>query len=187
MIPKELEWGIQRGVAWSGRKVRIAEVPWLDGPIGNDYIGAEFYEGYTREVSLDAVTDDEGAGFLPSFDALAGEGFCPSLVRPGIRDFYERTARYDLYVRVGWSGLFKHPPRTLIYVVGRNVGQFDIALSAPAVVMKNELIHLEDPATGETPDGSGARRPPESPSSPASIPPAGCRGRAGGSSRASTR
>jgi hypothetical protein len=101
-----LEWSIQRWVAWSGREVRIAEMPWLEGPIGNRHIGAEFYKGYAREVGLDAVTDDEDAGLLPSFDALAGVGFDPALVRPAIRDFYERTARYDLFVRIGWSGPF---------------------------------------------------------------------------------
>jgi hypothetical protein len=120
-----LEWGIQRWVAWSGREVRIAEAPWLEGPIGNKHIGAEFYEGYAREVGLETVTDED-TGLLPSFYTLAGERFDPSLVRPEIQDFYERTARYDLFAQIGWSGPFKHPPRTLIYLVGRNVGQFDI-------------------------------------------------------------
>jgi hypothetical protein len=145
-----LEWGIQRWVAWSGSEARIAEAPWLEGPIGNEYIGARFYEGYVREAGLDVVTDDEDAGLLPNLDALAGEGFDPSLVHPKIRDFYERTARYDLFAQIGWSGQFKHPPRTLIYLVGRNVGQFDIPLSAPAVAMKNELIYLKDPPTDVT-------------------------------------
>jgi hypothetical protein len=153
-----LEWSIQRWVAWSGREVRIAEAPWLEGPIGDRHIGAEFYKGYAREVGLDAVTDDEDAGLLPSFDALAGVGFDPSLVRPAIRDFYERTARYDLFVRIGWSGPFKHPPRTLIYLVGRNVGQFDIPLSVAAVAMKNKLIHLEDSATDVTSYAGWLRR-----------------------------
>jgi hypothetical protein len=153
-----MEWGIQRWVAWSGREARIAEAPWLEGPIGNKYIGAMFYEGYAREVGFDAITDDEDAGLLPSFDALAGERFDSSLVRPEIRAFYERTARYDLSAQIGWSGPFKHPPRTLIYLVGRNVGQFDIPLSAPAVAMKNELIHLEDPLTSEAPYAGWLRR-----------------------------
>jgi hypothetical protein len=121
-----LEWSIQSWVSTTGRKVRIAEAPWLEGPIGNNYIGAEFYEGYAREVGLDAVTDDDDAGLLPDFCALAGERFDPSLVHSEIRDFYERTARYDLFAQIGWSGPFKHPPRTLVYLVGRNVGQFDI-------------------------------------------------------------
>ena len=153
-----LEWSIQSWVAWSGREVRIAEAPWVEGPVGNKYIGAEFYEGYAREVGLEAVADDEDAGLLPSFDLLAAERFDPSLVRPEIRDFYERTAHYDLDVQIEWGGLFKHPPRTLIYLIGRNVGQFDIPLSAPAVAMNNELIRLEDPATSETPYAGWLRR-----------------------------
>ena len=145
-----LEWSIQSWVSATGRKVRIAEIPWLEGPLGNEYIGARFYEGYVREAGLDVVADDEDAGLLPNFDALAGERFDPSLVHSEIRDFYERTARYDLFAQIGWSGPFRHPPRTLIYLVGRNIGQFDIPLSAPAVDMKNELICLEGPITGET-------------------------------------
>ena len=153
-----LEWSIQRWVAWTGRKVRTAGASWLEGPIGDGYIGAEFYRGYAREFCLEAMVDDEEAGLLPDFDVLAGEGFDPSLVRPRIRDFYERTARYDLFVKIGWSGPFKHPPRTLIYLVGRNVGQFDIPLSAPAVTMENEVIPLKDPVTGETPYVGWLRR-----------------------------
>jgi len=149
-LGNRLEWSIQSWVSATGRKVRIAEIPWLEGPLGNEYIGARFYEGYVREAGLDVVADDEDAGLLPNFDALAGERFDPSLVHSEIRDFYERTARYDLFAQIGWSGPFRHPPRTLIYLVGRNIGQFDIPLSAPAVDMKNELICLEGPITGET-------------------------------------
>jgi hypothetical protein len=101
---------------------------------------------------------DEDAGLLPNFDSLAGERFDPSLVRPVIRDFYERTALYTLRVQIEWVGPFKHPPRTLIYLVGRNVGQFDIPLSVQAVAMENELIRLEDPVTGETPYVGWLRR-----------------------------
>jgi hypothetical protein len=108
-----LEWGIQNWVARSGKKWRISQAPWLEGPLGDDYIGAEFYE---------------------------------------------RTARYDLRVRVDWSGPFKHPPRTLIYFVGRNVGQFDIPLSLSTVEMENELIQLRDPATNEVPCVGWLRR-----------------------------
>ncbi|CAN5303589.1 hypothetical protein BH18ACT10_BH18ACT10_18190 [soil metagenome] len=153
-----LEWGIQRWVAWTGRKVRIAEAPWLEGPVGGEYIGAEFYGGYAREAGLEAVVDDEEAGLLPDFDVLAGEGFDPSLVMPRIRDFYERTARYDLFVKIGWSGQFRHPPRTLIYLVGHNVGQFDIPLSLSDVAMENELIRLEEPVKSETPYVGWLRR-----------------------------
>jgi hypothetical protein len=147
-----LEWSIQRWVAWSGRKVRAAKTPWLEGPIGERYVGEEFYKAYAKENGLDAVVNDDTAGLLPDFDVLAGEGFDPLMVRSEIRDFYERTARYELGVRVGWSGPIKHPPRTLIYLVGRNVKQFDIPLSLRAtdVTMENELVLLADLTTGET-------------------------------------
>ena len=152
-----LEWSIQSWVKRSGRKVLIPEASWLEGPVGNGYIGANFYAGYAREAGLEAVSDAE-AGLLPAFGTLAGEGFDASLVHPRIRNFYERTARYDLRVGIDWSGPLRHPPRTLIYLVGRNVGQFDIPLSSSSVTMENELIHLEDPATNETPYVGWLRR-----------------------------
>jgi hypothetical protein len=37
------------------------------------------------------------------------------------------------------------------YLVGRNVAKFDVPLSASAVTMENELIHLKSPTTDETP------------------------------------
>jgi hypothetical protein len=152
-----LEWGIQNWVAWSGRKVLIQEASWLEGPVGDEYVGASFYRGYAREAGLQAVAVEE-AGLLPDFGALAGERFDPSLVHPQIRDFYERTARYDLCVGIDWSGPFRHPPRTLIYLVGRNVGQFDIPLSSSNVTMENELIGIEDTSTRMMPYVGWLRR-----------------------------
>ncbi len=155
-----LEWAIQRWVGTTGQRVRTAEASWLAGPFGGRRIGVEFYEAYARDASLKVVTDEEDAGLLTDFDALAGEGFDPPLVRPEIRDFYERTARYDFTVRIGWSGPFKYPPRTLIYLVGRNVKQFDIPLSLRVtdVTMENELIRLAVPTTDETPYVGWLRR-----------------------------
>ena len=155
-----LEWAIQRWVVALGRKVMAEEAPWLEGPVGERSIGARFYEAYVRETKLEAVTDDADAGLLPDFDVLASEDFDPSLVGPEVRDFYERTARYEFEVQIGWRGPFKHPPRTLIYLVGRNVKQFDIPLSLAAkdVAMENQLIHLADPTTSETPYVGWLRR-----------------------------
>ena len=159
-LGEALEWAIQRWVCTTGRRVRTTEASWLAGPFGGRRIGVEFYEAYARDASLEAVTDEEDVGLLTDFDALAGEGFDPSLVRPEIRGFYERTARYDFTVQIEWSGPFKYPPRTLIYLVGRNVKQFDIPLSLPAtdVAMENELIRLVDPTSDETPYVGWLRR-----------------------------
>ena len=61
-----------------GKEDRISQAPWLEGPVGNEYIGAAFYEGYTMESGLEAVASED-TGLLPDFDVLAGEGFEPSL------------------------------------------------------------------------------------------------------------
>jgi hypothetical protein len=152
-----LERTIQSWVKYLGRKVLIPEASWLEGPVGGEYVGANFYGGYAREAGLEVVEDEE-VGLLPDFGALAGEGFDPSLVHPRIRGFYERTARYDLRVGIDWSGPFRHPPRTLIYLVGRNVGQFDLPLSSSDMTMENELTGIEDPSTGVMPYVGWLRR-----------------------------
>ena len=152
-----LEWTIQSWVKCLGRKVLIPEASWLEGPVGDAYVGADFYRSYAREAGLEVVADGE-VGLLPDFGALAGEGFDSSLVHPRIREFYERTARYNLRVEIDWSGPFRHPPRTLIYLVGRNVGQFDIPLSSSSVTMQNELIGIEDPSTRVMPYVGWLRR-----------------------------
>jgi hypothetical protein len=153
-----LEWGIQRWVAWSGREARIFVAPWLEGPIGGRRIGAEFYDAYAREAGLKIVRGDPAAGLLPDFGALAGEGFDPEKVHPMIRDFYERTAHYDLEVRSEWSRVLRHPPRTLIYLVSRNIQQLSLPASSPDTGMSSELIRLIDPTTGATPYTGWLRR-----------------------------
>ena len=56
--------------------MRISETPWLEGPVGDDYIGAGFYGCYAREAGLEAVADED-AGLLPDFDVLAGRRLIP--------------------------------------------------------------------------------------------------------------
>lgn len=155
-----LEWTIQRWVLTSGRKVRTEEAPWLKGPVGRERIGADFCEVYAREKGLEAVVDDPDAGLLTEFSELAGAGFDPSLVRPEIRGFYERTVRYGFDVRFEWRSPLRYPPRTLFYLVSRNVQQFNLPAS-PLVTsagMSNEVIRLTDPATGETSYAGWLRR-----------------------------
>jgi hypothetical protein len=147
-----LEWSIQRWMLTTGRKVRVEDAPWLAGPIGKERIGVGLYREYAQETGLKAVTDDPDAGLLPDFAALSGASFDPSLVRPEIRDFYERTARYGLDVRPEWSRVFMYPPKTLIYLVSRNIQQLNLPISPSETDagMSSEVIRLSDPATRAT-------------------------------------
>ena len=155
-----LEWGIQRWVAWSGREARISDAPWLEGPIGESRIGPDFYAAYAREEGLELVEDDPETGLLTDFSVLSGGGFDAAMVRPEIRDFYERTARYSLEAWSEWSRVLRYPPRTLIYLVSRNIQQLNLPTSSSAVDagMSSELIRLVDPATRATPYTGWLRR-----------------------------
>jgi hypothetical protein len=86
-------------------EVRISEAPWLAGPVGKGRIDSGFPEEYAREAGLEIIRDDPVAWLLPDFGALAGE----------------RTARYGLEVWSEWSRVLRYPPRTLIYLVSRNI------------------------------------------------------------------
>ncbi|MGI8858699.1 MAG: hypothetical protein ACR2HO_00860 [Rubrobacteraceae bacterium] len=155
-----LEWAIQRWMLTTGQQVRVEDAPWLAGPIGKERIGAGFYEEYAQEAGLEIVTDDPDAGLLPEFDALAGGAFDPLLVRPEIRDFYERTARHGLDVRPQWSRVFRYPPKTLIHLVSRNIQQLNLPISPSGADagMSSELIRLSDPATRAIPFTGWLRR-----------------------------
>jgi hypothetical protein len=88
--------GIRTWVRWTGKRVRRAEAPWLQCPMGPPgRIGAEFYEFLAGRENL-TVQPSPDAGLLPSFDALKGSGFDPGAVHPAIRDFYEHTTCYRL-------------------------------------------------------------------------------------------
>ena len=156
-----LEWSIQRWVG-TGRRVRVEEASWLDGPIGarRGVLGEGVYEAYARESGLAMERDDAGAGLLEDFSALGGEGFDPGAVHPEIRRFYEGTAGYDLDVRMEWRGPLSAPPRTLIYLVSRNIRQVNLPVSRGAadVAMSNEIVRFTDPATGEGPFAGWLRR-----------------------------
>ena len=97
-----------------------------------------------RSQARDHPRCDPEAGLLPDFGALAGE----------------RTVRYGLEVWSEWSRVLRYPPRTLIYLVSRNIQQLNLPTSSSAVDagMSSELVRLVDPATRATPYTGWLRR-----------------------------
>lgn len=154
-----LERSIQTWVA-TGQTVRLADAPWLAGPVGERRIGADFHARYASEAGLQIVEGHENAGLLPDFGMLRSEAFSPEEVHPEIRRFYERTAHYGLDVWSEWRGPLKPFARTLIYLVSRDIQQLNLPMSplATSAGMSSELIHFVDPATGETPYAGWLRR-----------------------------
>ncbi len=91
----------QRWVRATGRRIPLGEHPWLDGPVGApEVIGDEW-------VGREAVRQDArivaGGGLVGRFADLAGPGFDPSLLRPAVTEFYERTSGWRLEAWSQWS------------------------------------------------------------------------------------
>ena len=150
-LGRVLECAIQRWVATGGRRVTLDASSWLEGPIGSGRIGATFSAVYAAEAELDAEPGAPEAGLLPDFTVLAGPGFDPARVDPGIRDFYEQTAGYNLDVWSHWRGPLRPFAHTLIYLVSRNIQQLNLPMSplATSAGMSSEVIPLRDRGTGE--------------------------------------
>src|SRR4051812_26824934 len=81
-----------------GRTEQPCAVPWLQGPIGGEYIGDKPYEECARKEGLSVERRATVGGLIPDFDALASDDFDVARVHPRVRHFYEHTARYRMDV-----------------------------------------------------------------------------------------
>jgi hypothetical protein len=91
------------------------------------------------------------AGLLPSFDDLRSDKFDSSLVNPRIRDFYERTAAYELEVWSEVGALARPLLWGLVTMVSRRMDQLVFPLSPLELSggMRNEVIEMVDKTSGK--------------------------------------
>jgi hypothetical protein len=145
------DWVTQRWVELTGRRVSLEAEPWLEGPIGDTQrIGPDFFEELGQRSGLVLRPSAEARGLMQSFTALAGDGFDPLSVHPGVRDFYEDTARYRLDVWSEWSGVFRPFGRLLAPVFSRRLEQLNVPLAplATRYGMASTVLQLVDPRSG---------------------------------------
>ena len=139
-----IEVAIRAWVRVFGRRTRIGEAPWLDGPIGGSgVVGPDVYARVARDAGLEVFPSDPDAGLLPDFAALRGPSFDPDAVNPRVRGFYEHTARYRLTVEPEWSPLFLPFVRILVGNVSPRVDQLNLPLTpVDARDLTSEIIRL---------------------------------------------
>jgi hypothetical protein len=91
------------------------------------------------------------AGLLPSFDDLRSDRFDSSRIDPRIRDFYERTAAYDLDAWSQVGALARPLLWGLVTLVSRRMDQLVFPLSPLELSggMSNEIVEFIDKATGK--------------------------------------
>lgn len=131
-----------------GRRIAVAQAPFLDGPIGPaGRIGVALYDHVAATQGL-AIRVREGDGLVPAFDALDGPRFQAARVHPDVRHFYEHTARYRLDA---WAAPgFAMAPFLwlLVRTVSRSVDQLNFPVSPLEVSrgMSSHVLALEDGA-----------------------------------------
>jgi hypothetical protein len=93
--------GTQLWVRATGRRVEMAEHPWLDGPIGGPDVIADAW--VFEQAGRLGGSVREGGGLFQSMAGLAGDGFDPARLAAQVRSFYEATDEWRLDVWSQWS------------------------------------------------------------------------------------
>ncbi|HKO51641.1 MAG TPA: hypothetical protein VJV79_28220 [Polyangiaceae bacterium] len=129
-----------------GRTVQPSAVPWLEGPIGSEYIGDRPYEECAQKEGLDVERRANKGGLIANFDSLASAEFDVARVHPRVRHFYEHTARYrmDVWTETAFPasiGLW-----LLVTTISRKVNQlnFPLRVLEAAKGMDSEIVLLRD-------------------------------------------
>jgi len=145
MFGRLLSFSINIWMRITGRSVDLARHPWLDGPIGENYIGETFYQEYAKDKGYMASTPP-GSGLMHDFTVL-GSGDHPHL-RKKIQHFYEHTSLYKMEV---WTKAYypvKPFAKLLIRSISREINQLNIPLDSMDTSrgMTSEVICLSTPA-----------------------------------------
>jgi len=124
------DWFTQRWVQCTGRRIRVEELPWLEGPVApTTGIGDDYFDRLAGAEGLRILRPEQTAGILPSFNTLHGPSFDPGKVNPEVVRFYEETSRYDLDVWTQWCGIFRPFGWLLAIIFSRRLQQLNLPLS----------------------------------------------------------
>ncbi|HUQ63236.1 MAG TPA: hypothetical protein VM121_05765 [Acidimicrobiales bacterium] len=91
----------QAWVRGTGRRVVVAEHPWLLGPVGATSVIGE--EWLAAEALRTGGELREGGGLLSDVNGLASDEFDPAQIAPEIVDFYQSTSEWRLDLWSQWS------------------------------------------------------------------------------------
>lgn len=139
-----LQFGLQTFVKVTGTTLKKADVPWLNGPVGEDVIGEEFFKRYCQREGFTYNYNDKDEGLIPDFNILASGDFKPAEVHPEIIRFYEHTADYKFDIWSQWHGLVQYGSKILIGSVSAQIKQLNMPLDPMAARygMSSEIITI---------------------------------------------
>lgn len=144
------DWVTQQWVCATGRRIRIADHPWLDGPVGGTRgIGRNFFEEFAAEKNYELVRTGI-LGLIPDFRILVENNPSLGQVAAPVRLFYEQTSQFDLDVWSEWKGMFRPFGNALSLIFSKRLQQLNVPLSPldSAKGMTSSVIQLRNPSTG---------------------------------------
>lgn len=121
----------QLWVRLTGRKVRLAECPWLEGPVGDtDVIGEKFFHRWAEREGLVLDNQRPIRGLLPNVASLDGSFFNSQRLAPPVASFYQETSRYSFGVTPQWRGGLWPFAWLIALIFSRRLRQLNVPLSA---------------------------------------------------------
>lgn len=145
-----LETFIEVLVRVTGRRIRLADAPWLGCPLGDTVlIGTGIYERIAQEENLELRFAPD-AGLIADFGTLRGPSFDPAAVRPRVRHFYEHAAQYQLEAWSEVSLIGKFFLWLLVEFISQRMDQLNFPISPLEMAggMTSQVIQLSEPQSG---------------------------------------
>jgi len=142
-----VDWVTQRWVQITGRRVELAQAPWLSGPCGSVHgIGADFFERWGEHNGLTLLPPQPDDGLIDGLTALGGPRFDPATVHPSINDFYAHTAAFDLRIESRWAGPFRAVGWLIARIFARRLAQLNMPLSNRELEggVQSRIVRLAD-------------------------------------------
>lgn len=138
---------INSWVGLTGYKKNLKDVPWLNGPYGeNGHIGKEFYKEFAKKKELNCI-ERQSNGLVVDFTHVLGDDDSnKDRLQEKVKHFYENTSDYKLDVWSEWYHPVKYFAHVLIRTVSSGIDQLNIPLSPLETSrgMSNEVIGLVD-------------------------------------------
>lgn len=149
-IGRLLEIIIEWMVILLGRRVSLAQEPWLKCPLGDAVvIGAGIYEQIAQEENLELRMVPD-AGLIADFDVLRGPTFDPGLVHPRVRHFYEHASQYQLEAWSDVALIGKFFLWLLVEFISQRMDQLNFPISPLEMAsgMTSQIIQLREKDSG---------------------------------------
>ena len=124
------DWITQQWVRAAGRRVALADAPWLRGPHADPTgVRESDFARFAAEEGLRTAEPTGHDGLLDSFGALSSQRFDPARLHPLVVDFYEHTERYGLELWSQWSPVFRPFGKAIDAIFARRLGQLQLPLA----------------------------------------------------------